>query len=316
MRSSDGTRGASKLVIADTLACSVARTCVRCLVSERFVFESVLASAVARRGVALMGICNVTPDSFSDGGAHFSREAACAHVDRLIAEGADLIDIGGESTRPGSKPVSGQEQIRRVREVVRYASQKTLVSIDTTSPDVADACLRAGACVINDVSCLRDPRLADVAADHQAPLVLMHSRESQEHMPGFSKEPETRYQDVVAEVISEWTKAADEAKRRGVRSIVMDPGLGFNKSAKHSMTLLANTSTVAAAVAVPVLIGASRKSFLQSVDPDAGPNDRIGASVSAAVFAASHGAKLVRVHDVRGTRQAIDLSRMLRGEHA
>lgn len=279
--------------------------------SERLVFESVLASAVLRRGVALMGICNITPDSFSDGGAHFGHEAACAQVDRLIADGADLIDIGGESTRPGSKPVSADEQLRRVLEVVRYASRKALVSIDTAHPDVADACLRAGACVVNDVSCLRDPRLADVAAAHGAPLVLMHSRGSQEDMPGFSKAPEGAYGDVVGDVIAEWTKAADEAKRRGVRSLVMDPGLGFSKSAKHSMTLLANTAKLAESVGVPVLVGASRKSFLQSVDPDAGPNERIGASVAAAVFAASHGAKLVRVHDVRATRQAIDLSRMM-----
>ena len=283
---------------------------------ERVVFESVLASAVARRGVALMAVCNVTPDSFSDGGAHFGFDQACAHVDRLIVEGADILDIGGESTRPGSKPVPAAEQIARVLEVVKYAAKKALVSIDSTSPEVADVCLRAGACIVNDVSCLRDPSLADVAAKHGAPLVLMHARGSQEDMPGFSKTPEGAYQDVLFDVITEWTTAADEAKRRGVRSLVMDPGLGFFKNAKHSMTLLAHTADLAKAVGVPVLIGASRKSFLQSVDPDAGPQERIGASVAAAVFAASHGAQLVRVHDVRATRQAIDLSRILGGQGA
>jgi dihydropteroate synthase len=119
-----------------------------------------LSGARRRRGVALVGVCNVTPDSFSDGGKHFSFDAACKHVDELIAEGADAVDIGAESTRPGAKPVPPDEQLQRLLEVVRYAARKTCVSVDTTSPEVAIACLEAGAAVVNDVSCLADARLA------------------------------------------------------------------------------------------------------------------------------------------------------------
>lgn len=269
-------------------------------------FESMLASAVARRGVALMGVCNVTPDSFSDGGEHTDPRRATARVDALIAEGADIVDIGGESTRPGASPVPPAEQLARVLEVVRYASERTLCSIDTQSPEVAEACLRAGARIVNDVSCLRDPELATVAAHHGATLFLMHSRE---HMKGFSDYPENGYADVVGDVLAEWRASAERARARGAKSLVMDPGLGFSKSARHSLELLRSTVRLVQEAGVPVLIGASRKSFLKLVDEGAAPTERLGASIAAAVVAAQAGAKIVRVHDVRATRQAIDLTR-------
>jgi dihydropteroate synthase len=261
----------------------------------------------------LMGVCNVTPDSFSDGGKHFAPGDARARVDALVAEGADVVDIGAESTRPGAVPVSATEQLSRILEVVRYAATRTLVSVDTTSPEVARECLRAGAIAVNDVSCLADDSLADVCAEARATLILMHARGPQANMRGFSKYPASGYDDVVTDVLAEWTAAAERSMTRGVlrSELVMDPGLGFSKNAEQSAELLRRTSTLVERARVPVLVGASRKSFLRLVDADAAPTERLGASLSAALHAVQAGASLVRVHDVRATRQALDLARLL-----
>ena len=161
-----------------------------------------------------MGVCNVTPDSFSDGGRYLTEEAARARVDELLAEGADVVDVGGESTRPGARPVPAGEQLARVLEVVRYAAGRgACVSVDTTSAEVAAACLEAGACAVNDVSCMRDARLAQAVAEAGAALVLMHARGTQEAMKGFSAYPDDAYGDVVADVVREWEEAAARAFR-------------------------------------------------------------------------------------------------------
>ncbi len=260
-----------------------------------------------------MGICNVTPDSFSDGGKYFGLREACARIDELVAEGADIVDIGAESTRPGALPVPAEEQKRRILDVVRYAAGKTPVSVDTTSPEVAEACLEAGAVAVNDVSCLRDEDLARAAARAGAAYVLMHTRGTQAEMRGFSQYPDGAYSDVVRDVIVEWSAAAERAVQLGVArgALVMDPGLGFAKNARHSTELLRALATLVGAAGAPVLVGASRKSFLKIVDPDAGPTERTGASIAAALFAVRAGAAAVRVHDVRATRQAVDLFRRL-----
>jgi len=280
-----------------------------------------LERATATRGVALMGVCNVTPDSFSDGGLHFDLAAARARVDALLAEGADIIDIGGESTRPRAEPVAPKAQLERVLEVVRYAAGLgACVSIDTTSPPVAAACLDAGACAVNDVSCLLDGVLARVVAAGGASLVLMHARGMQRDMGGFSSYPDDGYGDVVRDVCREWEAAADRARSAGVPgdALVMDPGFGFAKNVRHSTELLARLAEVVGAVGVPVAVGASRKSFLTVVDGVDGkrsektaPTERIGASIAAALHAARAGASILRVHDVRATRQAVDLERVL-----
>jgi dihydropteroate synthase len=260
-----------------------------------------------------MGICNVTPDSFSDGGKYLSVSDGCAKVDELVAEGADIVDIGAESTRPRAPPVSAEEQLRRALPVVEYAAGKVCVSIDTASPAVAAACLDAGAAIVNDVSCLRDDELAGVAASHGAALILMHARGTQEQMPGFSEYPEDAYEDVVEDVVAEWTVATRRAMARGLtrEALVMDPGLGYAKNARHSMELLRRVGELTRMVRAPVLVGASRKSFLQQVDSEAAPVERLGASIAAALFAAQAGASIVRVHDVRATVQAIDMGRLL-----
>jgi len=291
------------------------------LATRRKTFDEALARARARRGVALVGICNVTPDSFSDGGVSFTVEAASARVDLLVSEGADVVDIGAESTRPGAAAVPPDEQLRRMLDVVRYAAKLVPVSVDTTSAAVAAACLEAGAVAVNDVSCLADDELARVTAERGATLILMHARGPQSRMRGFSEYPESGYGDVVSDVLAEWNAAAERAREKGVprASLVMDPGLGFSKNATQSKTLLAHTRELASRTGVPILVGASRKSFLTIVDPHAAPQSRTGASVAAALYAMREGASLLRVHDVRVTAQAIDLTRLLEardhGEH-
>ncbi len=263
-----------------------------------------------------MGVCNVTPDSFSDGGRYLAPEAARARIDELLAEGADLVDIGGESTRPGAPPVPAAEQCARVLDAVRYAAGRgACVTIDTASPEVAAAALDAGACAVNDVSCLRAPGLAEIVAGSGAALVLMHSRGDQAAMPGFSQYPDDAYDDVVRDVCRDWEEAAARARAAGVprRALVMDPGFGFAKNARQSLELLARLDEVVRAVGVPVAAGASRKSFLAVVDPGVPPAGRLGASVAAALHAARAGAAILRVHDVRATRQAVDLASRLGG---
>ena len=264
-----------------------------------------------------MGICNVTPDSFSDGGKHFTLDAARARVDALLAEGADFVDIGGESTRPGSRSVPAKEQLQRVLEVVRYAASRgACVSIDTTSPEVASACLDAGATAVNDVSCLADDELAKVTAASGAAFVLMHARGTQAEMAGFSVYPEDAYRDVVRDVLVEWSSAAERAVHLGVEraSLVMDPGLGFAKSARHSAELMRKMRDVVSALDVAVMVGASRKSFLTPPTEgarEATPSERLGASLAAALHAVREGASILRVHDVGATAQAIDTQRLL-----
>lgn len=257
-----------------------------------------------------MGVCNVTPDSFSDGGRYLGIEAARARVDELLREGADVVDVGGESTRPGAKPVPAAEQLARVLEVVRHAAAAgACVSIDTADPQVAAACLDGGACAVNDVSCLRNVELARVVGASGAALVLMHARGTQEEMRGFSDHPDDAYDDVVTDVLREWDAAAKRAEEAGVvrDALVMDPGLGFMKNARQSLELLRRTGELVAKAGVPVAVGASRKSFLAVADAKSTPSDRLGASVAAALFARRAGAALLRVHDVRATAQAIDL---------
>jgi dihydropteroate synthase len=281
-------------------------------------FMQVLEGARRQRGVALMGVCNVTPDSFSDGGLFFDPEAATARVDALLAEGADIVDIGGESSRPTAKPVPTEEQLARILPVVRYAAEKTCVSVDTTNPAVAAACLDAGACAVNDVSLLADDDVAKVTGASAAALVLMHARGPMEQMRGFSDYPEDGYENVVRDVIDEWSSAADRARTLGVArdALVMDPGLGFAKSARQSAELLRATAEIVRAVPAPVLVGASRKSFLAHLSGPAAPNERLGASIAAAIWAAEAGASALRVHDVAPTRQALRAFACLGGGHA
>ncbi len=256
-----------------------------------------------------MGIVNVTPDSFYDGGRHAGASSSQRHVDELIDEGADILDIGGESTRPGAPPVSADEQIRRIEPAVKHAvGQNVLVSVDTTQPTVAEHALALGAQIINDVSCLADAKLARAVACHGGILVLMHSRGSMTTMPGFSVYPEKGYDDVVEDVKREWRRARDRAVDAGMdgASIWLDPGLGFNKNARHSLTLLGRLDELRTE-GHPIVLGASRKSFIAHVDGSP-PNERLGGSIAACILATKMGVSVLRVHDVRATLQALRLT--------
>ncbi len=247
----------------------------------------------------VMGILNVTPDSFSDGGQFFDSLKALARAERMIAEGADILDIGGESTRPGGAGVSAEEELRRVLPVVK-ALVKTAgvpISVDTTKAQVACAALEAGAEIVNDISALRfEPELADEAARAGAGLVLMHSRGTLETMHRLEA-----VEDIWSEITSSLQKSVAEATRRGVRpqSIALDPGIGFSKSLEQNVELIARLDLFAEQFPeFPILAGTSRKSFIGRLLGGAPVEERIHGTMATVTAAILHGAHVVRVHDV------------------
>jgi dihydropteroate synthase len=257
------------------------------------------------RGTLLMGVLNVTPDSFFDGGRFDDADAAASRIDQLVEDGADLIDIGAESTRPGAAAVPAEEQIARLEPALRHASRTgVLVSVDTASPAVARYALGLGAHLINDVSCLADIGLAEACAEFGAPLVVMHARGPAASMQGFSVYPESGYADIIEDVRREWQSAKARAVQAGMSpgDVYFDPGLGFAKNARQSFALLAGLARFQTEGLI--VVGPSRKSFLASLD-GAPPDQRLGGSVAAALLAAARGAVIVRVHDVREVRQAL-----------
>jgi len=255
----------------------------------------------------VMGIVNVTPDSFSDGGQFLSAADGIEHARRLIAQGADILDVGGESTRPGATPVSEFDEILRVVpliEAIRAASDIP-ISIDTMKPAVARAAVKAGATIWNDVTALRvSPSAPEVAAELGCEVVLMHML----GQPGTMQEA-PRYDDVVAEVEAFLLARAFTAMAAGVakQKIWLDPGIGFGKTLAHNLALLAALPRFVA-LGYPVLLGASRKRFIAGLDPSAGEaTDRLGGSLAAHLAGAAAGVAAVRVHDVRETVQALDV---------
>jgi dihydropteroate synthase len=272
-----------------------------------------------------MGVLNVTPDSFSDGGDYVAPAAAKRRVDELLDEGADVIDIGGESTRPGAAPTPPDVQIARIEEALVHAAveRRALVSVDTTCPEVAKFALEHGATVVNDVSCGADDELARVVARRGASLVLMHARGQMSKMAGFSDVPESAYGDVVADVLAEWSQARTRAERAGVPTsdILLDPGIGFMKSAAHSLALIRNLRAFTSAAA-GIVVGPSRKSFIAKTACAGGartepsPRDRLGGTIAACLYCADQGADVLRVHDVSQVRQALAVHHALGGRHA
>ena len=247
----------------------------------------------------VMGIVNVTPDSFSDGGEHATTDAAVAHGLRLAGEGADLLDVGGESTRPGAEGVALDEELRRVLPVVeRLAKETSLpISIDTSRPEVMRAAVEAGAGMINDVYALRRDGALEAAASLGVPVVLMHMLGEQRSM-----QDAPAYDDVVAEVHRFLAERIFAAEMAGIdkKRIVVDPGFGFGKTLEHNLALLAQLERFAE-LGVPVLAGLSRKKGIGTLTGREDPHDRVHGSVAAALIAAQRGARLVRVHDVAAT---------------
>ncbi len=259
----------------------------------------------------IMGILNVTPYSFSDGGRRTDARDAISAGLALAADGADIIDVGGESTRPGAAAVSPEQEQDRVVPVVRaLAAAGHCVSVDTRNASTMRAALLAGARIINDVSALaHDPLAAAVVAEFACPVVLMHMRGTPATMNA-----EAKYQDVVAEVRAETAQRVEAAIRAGIRAeqIAIDPGIGFAKLAPHSMAVLRGLPAFIS-LGYPVLIGVSRKSFIGAASGEPVADRRLGGSLAAGLFAAMHGVSILRVHDVRETVQAIRVWQLLFG---
>ncbi|MEC4339001.1 dihydropteroate synthase [Stenotrophomonas pavanii] len=253
----------------------------------------------------VMGIVNVTPDSFSDGGAHDTTEAAVAHGLKLVEEGADLLDIGGESTRPGAAPVSIEEELRRVIPVIEQLAARTRVpiSIDTFKPEVMRAAVAAGAGMINDIFALRQDGALEAAAEAGVPVVLMHMQGEPGHM-----QADPHYHDVVAEVHGFLVQRLFAAEMAGIakKNLLIDLGFGFGKTTAHNMTLLARSERFLE-LGVPVLAGLSRKRSLGELTGRDTPSKRVAASVAAHLIAVQRGARIVRVHDVAATVDALKI---------
>jgi dihydropteroate synthase len=260
----------------------------------------------------LMGVLNVTPDSFSDGGEFFGKEVAAVRAAAMLEEGAEIIDVGGESTRPGSDPVSPEEEARRVIPVVREILAErpdAIVSIDTYRSETAEYALGAGVRIVNDVTALRgDPRMVRVVAEARCPVILMHmlgEPKTMQHDP--------RYDDVLREVRDFLAERAEHAIAEGVEpeKIIVDPGIGFGKTLDHNLALLYHLD-VLVELGFPVLVGTSRKSFMGKITGVEEARDRVFGTVAANVVAYERGATLFRVHDVRANREALAVAQAIR----
>jgi dihydropteroate synthase len=256
-----------------------------------------LQRLLSRPYPAVMGVLNVTPDSFSDGGQFLAPERALAQARRMVAEGAGIIDIGAESTRPyGSQPVSAEEELNRLRPILgEVVSLGVPVSMDSMKPAVIAWALDSGASIANDVWGLqRDPDMAGVIAKHNSPVIVMHNRERAD--PGI---------DIMQDIAAFFTRSLAIADRAGIsrQNIVLDPGIGFGKTPEQSMTALARLNELSS-FGLPLLVGASRKRFISSVTPSE-PDQRLGGSIAAHLVAAKGGARIIRAHDVLETAQAL-----------
>ncbi len=261
----------------------------------------------------VMGVLNITPDSFSDGGKFYSPESAVEHALEMIAEGADIIDIGGESTRPGSAFVSEQEELQRVIPVIEKLVTETSIpiSVDTTKSSVACAALEAGAEIVNDISALRfDPAIADEVAKVKAGLVLMHSRGTPKTMQQLPP-----VKDIMGEVIGGLRESIAVAEQRGVsrESMAIDPGIGFGKTAAQNVELIAHLDQLAREFAdFPILIGTSRKSFLGKLLDNSPTDQRLHGTIASIAAAVMKGAHIVRVHDVKAAVAAVKVADSIR----
>ncbi|CAM5768744.1 hypothetical protein LMIY3S_02601 [Labrys miyagiensis] len=263
----------------------------------------------------LMGIVNVTPDSFSDGGRFDQAEVAVAHARALMDDGADILDIGGESTRPGSRPVDPDTEWQRIGPVIEALAVEArerfrLLSVDTRHASTMARALTAGATMINDISALDDPASRELLAGHDVPIVLMHMQGDPQTMQN-----NPCYTDVVSQVRTELDFKCQRAIKAGIDAsrLWLDPGLGFGKTLEHNLALLDATPQLRT-LGYPVLIGASRKSLVRGVDREVPPPQRLGGSVAAAIASAQRGADALRVHDVAETRQALAVWSAVEGQ--
>ncbi len=247
------------------------------------------------RRTFLMGVLNVTPDSFSDGGKYFSAERAIAHAEQMIADGADIIDIGGESTRPNAEEISVDEELRRVIPVIQQLKKQNdvIISIDTYKSIVAEQALQNGASIVNDISGLKfDERMVDVIANNKATLVAMHIQGTPKTMQNNPS-----YNNVVAEVKEELCNSVQKAHAAGIQQIIIDPGIGFGKNLQHNLMLLHHLHEFEE-LGCPILVGTSRKRFIGDV-LNLPVNERLEGTAATVAVAVMNGAKIIRVHDVK-----------------
>jgi dihydropteroate synthase len=272
--------------------------------------EASLFERIADRGSPplVMGVLNVTPDSFSDGGC-FTREAdAVAHARRMVEEGAAILDVGGESSRPGALPVADAGQLARVLPVIAALRaelpDEVAISIDTRSPRVADAALAAGADLVNDISAARDPAMLEVVARRRAGIVLMHMQGTPETM-----QVAPSYADVTRELLEFLAGRAGSALRAGIASerILLDPGIGFGKSRDHNLALLRDLPHFVE-LGYPVLLGTSRKRFMGAICRETAPQELVGATCATTALGTAAGVRVFRVHDVKPNRQAVEVA--------
>jgi dihydropteroate synthase len=260
--------------------------------------------------ITLMGVVNVTPDSFSDGGLFLEPEAAVAHGEQLARDGADVLDVGGESTRPGAEEVAAEEEVARTEPVVSdLAGLGHTVSIDTSKLAVAEAAIAAGAAIVNDVTALRnEPEIGPLCAEHGAGLVLMHMRGTPRTM-----QEDPRYEDVVDDVRSFLAERLEAALAAGVAEerIWLDPGIGFGKTLAHNLELLRRLGELRE-LGRPLVVGTSRKSFIGRIDGSPA-DERIGGTIASSVLAVAEGAEVLRVHDVAEVAQALALATAISG---
>lgn len=261
----------------------------------------------------IVGILNITPDSFSDGGKFLAPTDAIARAREMVSEGADMIDIGAESSRPGSQRISVEEELRRIVPVLDILVRELQVpiSIDTMKPEVAEECLKTGASIINEVSGLRDPAMRAVAARFRAPVIIMHMQGTPDTM---QKNPQ--YENVVEEIIVYLEQQAALAREAGIKQIIIDPGIGFGKTIAHNLAILRHLGEFRR-LGYPVMIGVSRKSFLQKITvagaaAPAGAADIAVATLAAEAIARYNGADIIRTHDVAGARRAIAIAEAIR----
>lgn len=257
----------------------------------------------------IMGILNITPDSFSDGGRFNNVTSALIQVEKMLSDGADVIDIGGESTRPYSISVSSGEQVHRVMPIIKairtQLSTTVLISIDTRLSTVAKLALAEGANIINDISAgHNDPKILEVAADYNCPIILMHIKGTPQTM-----QDKPYYNNVVSDVIASLNISADRAKQAGIRQdrIILDPGIGFGKTIEHNLKLLGHLNQFVE-IGYPILLGTSRKKFLNSIVATEKPEELALATSVTTGLAVMAGVKILRVHDVKENRQALDIA--------
>ena len=257
----------------------------------------------SRPPTEVMGVINVTPDSFADGGRFLHTDDAVAQALRLAEEGADYLDIGGESSRPGADEVGEQEELERVAAVIERVVDEVdvPVSVDTYKPRVAAECLALGASWVNDITGLEDPRMVEVARAAGAGVVIMHMRGRPRTM-----QQEVHYDDLMGEILAFLRERASRARAAGIENIVIDPGIGFGKTASHNLELLRRLREFEV-LGRPILVGPSRKSFLGSLPSRLPPSERLEGTLAAVTAAVLHGASIVRVHDVAETKRAVEV---------